>query len=136
MTISPLPHTYPFRLADRVLEERDEAFSRGRVSVVVSAGQRAAAGAEWGSPLLLAEAIAQSALLLAGGDPEIGRSGFLAGLDAFTALRPPRAGEMLSVEVRLAGHYGPLAKFRGIVTSAGEEIAQGEILVRQGNSRP
>ena len=34
-------------------------------------------------PLLLAEAIAQSALLLEGGDPEAGRTGFLAGLDGF-----------------------------------------------------
>ena len=49
-------------------------------------------GERWGSPLLLAEAIAQAALLLEGGDPESGRRGFLAGIEGFEARRPPRAG--------------------------------------------
>lgn len=136
MALAPLPHVYPFRFVDRVLEERDETFSRGRVGITVTAGQRAAAGESWASPLLLAEAIAQSALLLEGGDPEIGRSGFLAGLDNFTASRPPRAGERLSVAVRLAARFGPFVKFSGVVTSEGEEIARGEILVRRGDARP
>lgn len=135
MPLAPLPHVYPFRFVDRVLEERDEDFSRGRVGLTVSSGQRAAGGEEWGSPLLLAEAIAQSALLLEGGDPEIGRSGFLAGVDNFSATRAPRAGEKLSIDVRLTARFGPLVKFTGVVTSDGEEIAHGEILVRQGKGR-
>ncbi len=135
MTLTPLPHVYPFRFVDRVIEERDAAFARGRVGLTVSAGQRAAAGVEWGTPLLLAEAIAQSALLLEGGDPEIGRSGFLAGLDNFSASRAPRAGEKLAVDIRLTARFGPLVKFEGVVSSEGEEIARGEILVRQGKER-
>ena len=67
-----LPHGYPFRFADAVVEERNADFSRGRVRVGVTANGRAAMGEQWGSPLLLAEAIAQAALLLQGGDPEIG----------------------------------------------------------------
>src|SRR5262249_40147570 len=63
-----LPHSYPFRFVETVLEPRDEAFTRGKVLVSVSANGRAASGAQWHSPFLLAEAIAQSALLLEGGD--------------------------------------------------------------------
>ena len=126
-----LPHGYPFRFADVVVEERAADFSRGRVRVGVTANGRAAMGEQWGSPLLLAEAIAQAALLLQGGDPEMGRRGFLAGLEGFEARRAPRSGETLYVEVRLAGRFGKVARFDGEVTSAGEEIAHGSILVRK-----
>src|SRR5215467_12666676 len=125
MAVRPLPHAYPFRFVDQIVEQRDETFSRGRVRLAVSAGQRAASGGEWGSPLMLAEAIAQSALLLEGGDAEIGRRGFLAGLEAFSALRAPRPGEMIDVDVRLSARFGSLVRFSGVVTSGGEEIARG-----------
>jgi 3-hydroxymyristoyl/3-hydroxydecanoyl-(acyl carrier protein) dehydratase len=126
-----LPHGYPFRFADVVVEERNADFSRGRVRVGVTGNGRAAMGEQWGSPLLLAEAIAQAALLLEGGDPEMGRRGFLAGLDGFEATRAPRAGETLLVDVRLAARFGKVARFDGEVTSGGEPIARGSILVRK-----
>jgi 3-hydroxymyristoyl/3-hydroxydecanoyl-(acyl carrier protein) dehydratase len=131
-----LPHGYPFRLVDVVLEERNADFSRGRVRVSVTANSRAAMGEQWGSPLLLAEAIAQAALLLEGGDPELGRTGFLAGLDGFEAARSPRAGETLTVDVRLSARFGSVVRFDGEVTSAGEQIARGGILVRRGEGAP
>ena len=93
-------------------------------------------GEEWRSPLLLAEAIAQSALLLEGGDVEVGRRGFLAGIESFQAVRPPRAGEILRVDVRLTGRFGAIVKFEGEVTVAGETIARGGILVRKGDAPP
>ncbi len=125
------PHAYPFRFADLVLEERNADFSRGRVRVSVTANGRAAMGEHWGSPLLLAEAIAQAALLLEGGDAAMGRQGFLAGIDGFVARRPPRAGETLCVDVRLAARFGAIIRFEGEVTSGGEPIAHGGILVRK-----
>jgi 3-hydroxymyristoyl/3-hydroxydecanoyl-(acyl carrier protein) dehydratase len=132
----PLPHGYPFRFVDTVLEERNADFSRGRVRVSVTSNSRAAMGERWGSTLLLAEAIAQAALLLEGGDPQAGRGGFLAGLDGFEAKRAPRAGETLCVDVRLAARFGPIVRFEGEVTSAGEEIARGGILVRREEAAP
>ena len=127
-----LPHAYPFRFVETVLEPRNADFSRGSVRVAVSANGRAAAGEEWQSPLLLAEAIAQSALLLEGGDPEIGRSGFLAGIDGFQADRAPRAGETLEVRVRLSARFGAIAKFDGEVFCGSESVARGSVLVRKG----
>ena len=130
-----LPHRYPFRFVDTILEARDESFSRGRVSMTVSADQRACSGAAWGTPFLLAEAIAQSALLLEGGDPEVGRTGFLAGIDGFAVDRAPVPGERLSVDVSLVARYGPVVKLFGTVRGGGERIASGEIVVRQGEDR-
>ena len=128
------PHAYPFRFVDRIIEAKDADFSKGSVEIRVSGNARAAAGEAWYSPLLLAEAIAQSALLLEGGDAGIGRRGFLAGIDAFEAKRPPRAGETLRVDVRLAAKFGAIVRFEGEVTADGEQIARGGILVRKGTN--
>jgi 3-hydroxymyristoyl/3-hydroxydecanoyl-(acyl carrier protein) dehydratase len=130
----PLPHAYPFRFVEVVLEERNADFSRGRVRAAVTANGRVARGAAWPSPLLLAEAIAQAALLLEGGDPEIGRRGFLAGLEGFAAKRPPLAGEVLTIDVKLSARFGAIVRFEGEVTSGGEAIARGAVLVRQGEA--
>jgi 3-hydroxyacyl-[acyl-carrier-protein] dehydratase len=134
LSFRDLPHAYPFRFVDTVLTERNADFSSGAVRIRVSAGSRAAMGEAWGSPLLLAEAIAQSALLLEGGDADLGRTGFLAGLDGVELLRPPAAGETLRVEVRLAGRFGAMARFEGEVRSGDETIARGAVLVRKGSS--
>jgi 3-hydroxymyristoyl/3-hydroxydecanoyl-(acyl carrier protein) dehydratase len=135
VTASPeLPHAYPFRFVETVLEPRSEDFSRGTVRVAVSANSRCAAGEQWQSPFLLAEAIAQSALLLEGGDPGIGRTGFLAGIEGFEASRPPRAGETLDVRVRLSARFGAIVKFDGEIFSGSEPVAKGSVLVRRGGS--
>ena len=136
MELQPLPHVYPFRFVESVVRERDERFEGGEVSASVTFGQRACAGPEWRSPFLLAEVIAQSALLLDGGDEQIGRSGFLAGLDNFVVRRSPSPGERLTIRIDLLATYGLFAKFGGVVSSAGEEIARGEILVRRGSASP
>jgi 3-hydroxymyristoyl/3-hydroxydecanoyl-(acyl carrier protein) dehydratase len=127
-----LPHSYPFRFVESVLEPRGEDSWCGAVRVAVSANGRAAMGDAWGSPLLLAEAIAQSALLLEGGDPEAGKTGFLAGIEGFEASRAPRAGEDLEVRVRLAARFGAVVKFDGEVFSGTEPLAHGSVLVRRG----
>ena len=131
-----LPHAYPFRFVETVVEPRNEDFSRGAVRVAVSANGRAAAGVQWQSPLLLAEAIAQAALLLEGADPEIGRTGYLAGIDGFEVSRAPRAGETLEVRVRLAARFGAIVKFDGEVFCGTESLARGSVLVRQGGAPP
>ena len=101
----------------------------------VTANGRAAMGESWGSPLLLAEAIAQAALLLegdGGGDSEASRRGFLAGIEGFSVERSPRAGETLEVRVRLTARFGAVVRFDGEVWSEGEQIARGAVLVRRG----
>jgi 3-hydroxymyristoyl/3-hydroxydecanoyl-(acyl carrier protein) dehydratase len=131
--VSDLPHVYPFRFVDTVLRPPGPDFGGGAVCTRISAGARAAMGGAWESRALLAEAIAQAALLLEGGDPEAGRRGFLAGIEGFEIRRTPEAGETLTVDVRLSARYGAIVKFEGEVRSGSESIARGAILVRRGS---
>ena len=132
MGTAALPHGYPFRFVDTVLQGLGPGVSGGRVRARVSANGRAAMGAGWQSPLLLAEAIAQATLLLEAGDPEAGKRGFLAGIQGLEMTRPPQAGETLEVEVRLAGSFGPVFRFDGRVLCGDEVLATGSVLVRKG----
>lgn len=126
----PLPHAFPFRFVDGTLERAGRG--SGRVRSVLSAGGRLL-GPPGASPLVLAEMVAQAALLLEGGDAELGRTGFLAGLSDFEVSRPPTAGDVLTVEIRIAGRFGPTVKFEGrIVDDSGAEVARGAVTVRQG----
>ncbi len=131
MALAALPQVYPFRFVDEVLERRDATFSRGSVRTRVSANGRGAMGPRWQSPLLLAEAIAQAALLLEGGDAEAARGGFLAGIEGFEVERPPAAGETLDISVRLAARFGAILRFDGEVSCDGRILARGSVLVRR-----
>jgi hypothetical protein len=89
----------------------------------------------WGSrgvsPALLLELVAQAALLLEGGDADLGRSGFLAGLSDFALERLPEPGDVLDVVVRPAGSFGGVTRFSAEITSGGERIARGEVTVKR-----
>lgn len=126
----PLPHAYPFRFVDGTLERSGRG--SGRVRSALSAGGRLL-GRPGASPLVLAEMVAQAALLLEGGDAELGRTGFLAGLSDFAVSRAPEAGDVLTVEVQIAGRLGATVKFEGrVVDASGAEVARGAVTVRQG----
>lgn len=130
MTFGPVPHQFPFRFADAVVSVEGRA--EGRVRALVTAD----ADASRGGPLaasLFAELIAQSALLLEGGDPGLGRRGFLAGISDLAVTRAAVPGDVLEVTVSMAGRLGDTVKFAGIVTAGrGEEIARGSVVVRKG----
>lgn len=130
--IADLPHSYPFRFVDTVLREAGPEFADGRVSARITAGARGAMNGAWGTPTLLAEAIAQAALLLERSDPHAARRGFLAGIEGFEIHRVPEAGESLTIDVRLAARFGAIVKFEGEVHSGSETVARGAVLVRRG----
>jgi 3-hydroxymyristoyl/3-hydroxydecanoyl-(acyl carrier protein) dehydratase len=132
--IPDLPHAYPFRFVDVVLRPAGADFSEGRVSAGITANGRFAMAPGGTSSTLLAEALAQAALLLQGGDPEVGRRGFLAGIEGFEVGRLPEAGERLQIDVRMTARFGSIVKFEGEVRSGSETLARGGILVRQGDS--
>jgi 3-hydroxymyristoyl/3-hydroxydecanoyl-(acyl carrier protein) dehydratase len=135
MPSADLPHVYPFRFVDVVLQPAGANFSEGQVSAAATANGRFAAEGERGSgSTLLAEALAQAALLLQGGDPDVGRRGFLAGIDGFQVERLPQPGDRLQIDVRLTARFGSIVKFEGEVRSGSETLARGGILVRQGDS--
>lgn len=129
-SFEPLPHSYPFRLADRSLERA--GMERGSVRTVLSANGRIPRDGPL-SAAYLGEMMAQAALLLAGTDEDLGRTGFLAGLSGVDVTRPPGAGEALTVEVRVAGRMGAVVKFEASVVDAeGLVVARGGVTVREG----
>lgn len=125
-----LPHVYPFRFVERTVEKQGPA--EGRVRALVTMNGRRTLDGEL-PPLTLVEVVAQAALLLEGGDPGIGRSGFLAGVSDFTFDRTPESGDVLAVDVRVAGVLGPIVRFEGVVTDGeGRRVASGAVTVKKG----
>jgi 3-hydroxymyristoyl/3-hydroxydecanoyl-(acyl carrier protein) dehydratase len=128
MTFQPLPHVFPFRFADAVTAASGRA--EGRVRALVTAGAQASRGGPLAATLY-GELIAQSALLLEGGDADLGRRGFLAGISDLAIEREAVPGDVLHVDVKVAGRFGDSVKFDGRVSDAtGAEVARGSIVVR------
>ncbi len=126
-----LPHVYPFRFVERTVEKRGPA--EGRVRALVTGSGRRTGADGFLPPLTLVEVVAQAALLLEGGDPGVGRSGFLAGVSDFTFDRTPESGDLLNVDVRIVGVLGPIVRFEGTVTDAeGRRVCTGAVTVRKG----
>jgi 3-hydroxymyristoyl/3-hydroxydecanoyl-(acyl carrier protein) dehydratase len=129
--IPALPHEYPFRLADRVIARSGPGEGRVRATVTSGFWGRAYPGP------LVGELIAQAALLLEGGDAELGRKGFLAGFSDLAIARAPEPGDVLDVDVRVVAHFAGVTRFAGeVVTSDGDAIAKGEVTVRRGVETP
>ena len=134
MRFEPLPHAWPFRFADGTLERTGAGC--GRVRAVVSAGGRGASGGMLPGGLV-GELMAQAALLVSGTDPDLGRSGFLAGFSGVSVERPPLPGDSLTIDVAVAGRMGPVVKFHASVRDAGgAPIASGSFTVRRGETAP
>jgi len=126
----PLPHAYPFRFVDRIVEVTGPA--SGKVRVAVTGGARVPPYMLTG---VLAEMMAQAILLVEGGDADLGRTGFLAGLSDFEVEQLPEAGDILTIDVHVAGRFGPTVKFEGEITDdAGRRVAKGAVTVRQGTA--
>jgi 3-hydroxymyristoyl/3-hydroxydecanoyl-(acyl carrier protein) dehydratase len=134
MRFEPLPHAYPFRFADRTVERTGPG--AGRVRAVVSAGGRGVSGGIFPGALV-GELMAQAALLVSGADPDLGKSGFLAGFSDLTVERPAFPGDVLTIDVAIAGRMGPAVKFDASVRDAeGARVASGSVTVRRGESAP
>jgi hypothetical protein len=129
--VQPLPHAFPFRFADGVVERTGPAEGRVRATVTANAATVRATGFPAAA---LAELVAQSALLLQGGDAALGRKGFLAGISDFSVERLPVPGDVLTVDVAIAGRLGDTVKLEGVVTDGeGRAVARGAVTVKQGS---
>ena len=130
MDFQPLPHAFPFRFADGAIERSGPA--EGRVRATVSANAAAVRAGPFPA-VVLAELVAQSALLLQGGDVALGRRGFLAGISDFSVARMPVPGDVLTVDVVIAGRLGDAVKLDGVVTDGeGGTVARAAVTVKQG----
>lgn len=132
MNLPPLPHVFPFRFVERI-RSRLSVNGEGTVRAVVSAN----AFAQQALPLLplpvAVEMMAQAALLLQGGDPEIGRKGFLAAVDRVRLTGAIRPGDELEIRIRIAGRFGPMVRFSAHMTQGSRAVGRAEITVKTGN---
>lgn len=132
MTFQPLPHLFPFRFVDAAVAAAGRA--EGRVRASVTAGAHASRGGPLAATFY-GELIAQAALLLEGGDADLGRRGFLAGISDLVVSREAAPGDLLDVDVSVAGRLGDSVKFDGRVSDeTGIEVARGSIVVRHGRA--
>ena len=132
MRLAPLPHAFPFRFADAVVASGERA--EGRVRAMVSANADASRGGGLAAPVF-AELVAQAALLLDGGDADLGRKGFLAGISDLSVSREAVPGDVLDVDVKVAGRFGDTVKFDGrIADASGAEVARASVIVRSGGA--
>ncbi len=101
---------------------------------MVTAGQRFPA---YALPATLCEMLAQAVLLIEGGDADLGRSGFLAGISDFLIERLPDPGDVLTIDVHVAGRLGEAVKFEGeIRDDGGHMVAAGALIVKKGTTPP
>ncbi len=120
-----LPHAFPFRLV-----ERAEDVGGLRTAVVLaSGGGFLAPGTPW-PVTLVAEAIAQSILLVAERPVNAGTLR-LVGIDGVRLLQPVTAGDRLEIEVRRAAGYAALQRFDCRAVKAGALAAVAEVTVSQ-----
>jgi len=114
-----IPHRPPLLCVDRIVEIGDE-------HAVTELDVRSA----W-EPFLV-EGLAQTAAVLnAHDDKKSGRTaaheGVLVAVRKFEIVRPPRAGERVTLRVDLIRRIAPLTLMRGEVRSGDEVIARGEM---------
>lgn len=131
MSLAPLPHVFPFRFVERILDPLGET-GEGTVRAVVSSNDFA----QRAMPLLplpvAVEMMAQAALLLQGGDPEVGRKGFLAAVGGVRLSGAIRPGDELAIRIRIAGRFGPMVRFSARMTRGTRLVGRAEITVKTG----
>jgi 3-hydroxymyristoyl/3-hydroxydecanoyl-(acyl carrier protein) dehydratase len=77
---------------------------------------------------LVAEALAQAILLVAG--PEDQSALRLIGLDNVRVVQPPAPGDRLEVDVTEAGKYGTLRRYRCRASRGGGLVAEADVTVK------
>lgn len=134
-----IPHRYPFLLIDRITE-----FVSGKHIVgikTVSANEPYFAGHFPDKPVmpgvLILEAVAQVAAILARQSPEVGLRPdgltYLVGTSGFKWKKQVIPGDTLVIKVELIKKKRPMLVVEGIVTVDGEVVASGTVSAAEGN---
>ncbi len=119
----PLPHRFPFRLVDTVAMDAD----RGSAVVLLSAGDFFAGSGPW-PVTLVAEALAQSILLLHGRETSVRRLRLVA-IHGARILAPLAAGDRIEVETAETAAFGPMRRYTCRAVRSGALAATAEITV-------
>ncbi len=127
-TLLLLPHAYPFRFLDRLIEINETS---AKAVKTISANDffhvKDNASASALSPLLIAEALAQLSGLVMASSREDYTSAYLAGINNLELKRMPRAGESLHLQTETIITFETMAKFLAKATIGAEEILECEL---------
>jgi 3-hydroxyacyl-[acyl-carrier-protein] dehydratase len=115
---SRLPHRPPFLLLSRIVSLSDGVSGEALLPCACDDALCGSGGASL-PPILLVEAMAQLAGIVAGG--EKGGGGLLAAIDRALFHEAPRTGDAVTVRVRIARSFGDLHLAEG-TASAGERL--------------
>jgi len=123
-----LPHRYPFLMVDRVVEI---VSGKARTIKNVSNNEPFFVGHFPGNPVmpgvLIIEALAQSAAILALAELKAERMFMLTGVEKARFRRPVVPGDQLEMEVTVIRNRGPLWKMRAEARVGGEIAAEAEL---------
>lgn len=122
-----LPHAYPFRLLDRAVMLEPGRWALGMKNLTRDDPLVDAEGAF--APVLLAEAMAQTAGLAASDASEGMSPAVLAHIDRFRCHLPIVAGDRLLVAARVVRRFGATVKVRASVKVAGRFRAAAELVL-------
>ncbi len=124
-----LPHRYPFLLIDRVTELQEKKYIKGIKNVTIN--EPFFQGHFPGQPImpgvLIIEAMAQIAGILAYRSGVEGRSMYFMSIENAKFRRPVVPGDQLNFEVRAIKQRGAVWKFSGSATVDSKIVAEAEI---------
>jgi 3-hydroxyacyl-[acyl-carrier-protein] dehydratase len=124
-----LPHRYPFLLIDRVTELQEKEYIKGIKNVTIN--EPFFQGHFPGQPImpgvLIIEAMAQIAGILAYRSGVEGRSMYFMSIENAKFRRPVVPGDQLNFEVRAIKQRGTVWKFAGSATVDAKVVAEAEI---------
>ncbi len=129
--LAPLPHVFPFRFVETIVDPLSPG-GEGSVRAVVSADARSTQRLSTLPIPVAVEMMAQSALLLQGGDPAVGRKGFLVGLNRVRLRGVVRPGDELEIKVKIAGRFGPMVRFSARMLRGSKVVGTADITVKTG----
>ncbi len=115
-----LPHRHPFLVLDRILSVEP--------GVSAVALQRRTADTHAHPPFMLVEAIAQLGGIAAA--REDGGGGILAAIDHAEIHDVPKAGDTLTISVRIVKSFGPLHLVEGEVSADGKSVATATVTLK------